>query len=242
MPEPAPAPDAYLRPALRPRALDSALQRRAVLAFLEEIGPTLSGVVLDVGCGHQPYRELLTGPQRGTQLYVGIDLPPTRYRSPDVVWEGTALPLRTASVDAAIATELLEHVPDPMPLLREVHRVLRPGGRLHLTVPYLWPLHDVPDDQYRYTPFALERILRAAGFDDIELRATGGWDASLAQMLGLWVRRRPMSRRLRAPLSIVLTPVVAALARLDRRPARFTESTMLTGISGWAGKRSASSR
>ena len=228
-----PGGDAHLRPAIRPATLDRALQRRAVVDFLHEIAPSLSGTVLDVGCGHQPYRSLVTATGAS---YVGLDLPPTRYRAPDVVWEGTAIPLRSDSVDCALATELLEHVPDPQPLLREVHRVLRPGGRLYLTVPYLWPLHDVPDDMYRYTPFALERALRAAGFDGVELRATGGWDASLAQLLGLWARRRPMSRRLRRPVSWALTPVVAALARADRRPDRFTESTMLTGLAGSAAK------
>ena len=224
---------AYLRTAIRPQSLDRAIQRRAILDFLHEITPSLSGTVLDVGCGHQPYRSLV---ESSGATYVGLDLPPSRYRAPDLIWEGTAIPLRSDSVDAALATELLEHVPDPQPLLREVRRVLRPGGRLYLTVPYLWPLHDVPDDMYRYTPFALERALRTARFDGIELRATGGWDASLAQLLGLWARRRPMSRWLRRPVSVALTPIVAALVRADARPSRFTESTMLTGLSGWATK------
>lgn len=191
----------------------------------------MSGTVLDVGCGHQPYRSLV---EQCGAAYVGLDLPPTRYRSPDLVWDGTAMPARGGSFEAVLATELLEHVPDPMPLLREVRRVLRPGGRLHFTVPYLWPLHDVPDDQYRYTPFALERVLRAAGFDDVEIRSTGGWDASLAQLLGLWARRRPMSRRLRRPVSIALTPIVRALVRVDTKPIQFTESTMITGLAGSA--------
>lgn len=226
--------DAYLRPAFRPRSLDSAVSRRAILSFLEQETPSLTGTVLDVGCGHQPYRSLLTAAP-GVDRYVGLDLPPTRYQRPDVVWEGTAMPLRTSSVDSAVATELLEHVPDPLPLLREVRRVLRPGGRLLLTVPFLWPLHDVPDDELRYTPFRLERILGDAGFTDVSLRAMGGWDASLAQLLGLWVRRRPMGRA-RKPLSWAATPVVAALARRDRPPARFGESTMITGIAGHAVK------
>jgi len=224
--------DAFLRPVFRPDSLDSTISRRAILRFLETQAPRLTGTVLDVGCGHQPYRSLLTAAP-GVDRYIGLDLPPTRYQRPDLVWEGTAMPLRTSSVDTALATELLEHVPDPGPLLREVHRVLRPGGRLLLTVPFLWPLHDVPDDELRYTPFRLERVLTDAGFADVSLQATGGWDASLAQLLGLWVRRRPMGR-VRTPLSWAMTPVVAALARRDRIPARFSESTMVTGIAGWA--------
>lgn len=226
--------DAFLRPVFRPASLDSVISRRAILRFLEEQLASLHGTVLDVGCGHQPYRSLLTGAP-GVERYIGLDLPPTRYQRPDLVWEGTAMPIRSGSVDVALATELLEHVPDPEPLLEEVCRVLRPGGRLLLTVPFLWPLHDVPDDELRYTPFRLERVLREAGFDEVDLHATGGWDASLAQLLALWARRRPMGR-VRTPLTWALTPVVAALARRDRPPARFTESTMITGIAGQAVK------
>lgn len=226
--------DAYLRPAFRPGSLDSVLSRRAILSFLDRQVPTLTGTVLDVGCGHQPYRSLFASAP-GVDRYIGLDLPPTRYQRPDLVWEGTAMPLRTSSVDTAVATELLEHVPDPRLLLAEVHRVLRPGGRLLLTVPFLWPLHDVPDDELRYTPFRLERVLGEAGFADVSLQAMGGWDASLAQLLALWVRRRPMGR-VRVPLSWAATPLVAALARRDRPPGRFTESTMITGLAGSAVK------
>lgn len=226
--------DAFLRPAFRPGSLDNVISRRAILRFLEAQLPTLRGTVLDVGCGHQPYKPLLTAAP-GVDRYIGLDLPPTRYQRPDVVWDGTAMPIRTGTVDVALATELLEHVPDPRPLLEEVRRVLRPGGRLLLTVPFLWPLHDVPDDELRYTPFRLERVLRDSGFGEVDLRAMGGWDASLGQLLALWARRRPMGR-LRTPLSWAVTPVVAALARRDRPPARFTESTMVTGIAGHAVK------
>ena len=53
----------------------------------------------------------------------------------------------------------------------------------------LWPLHDVPYDECRYTPFAIKRHLRNAGFEQFRLKPLGGWDASLAQMIGLWILR-----------------------------------------------------
>ena len=108
---------------------------------------------------------------------------------------------------------------------------------LFFTVPFLYPLHDVPHDEYRYTPFALERHFRNAGFTRLELKALGGWDASLAQMMGLWLRLRPMpSMRTRAILSRIAMPVVRYLAERDRPPQVFGEVTMLTGISGTAVK------
>jgi SAM-dependent methyltransferase len=226
----------YLDPRFEPDRLDRAIPRRATLDALRAHAPQLSGTVLDVGCGHQPYRSVITGPGTSTTAYIGLDLKPTIYQAPDLVWDGLAMPLASGSIDAAVATEILEHVPDPAPLLREVHRVLAPGAALFLTVPFLWPLHDVPYDEYRYTPFSLERKVREAGFDDVSVRALGGWDASLGQLLALWVRRRPMGHRKRKVLATALTPVVRRLARSDQPPATFGESTMLTALAAVAHK------
>jgi SAM-dependent methyltransferase len=170
------------------------------------------------------------------EQYLALDIPGCMYSSPSLHWDGLTMPLATDSVDCAIATEVLEHCPTPLSVLDEVHRVLRPGGVFFFTVPFLWPLHDVPNDEFRFTPFALRRLLGKAGFSEIELGALGGWDASLAQMVGLWVRRSPMSSRKRAILSMIALPIVRCLLRRDRPPAQFEESSMITGLWGAATK------
>jgi SAM-dependent methyltransferase len=150
---------------------------------------------------------------------------------PDLTWDGTRIPLDPTSVDSGMATEVLEHCPEPAVVLQEIHRVLRPGGVFFMTVPFLWPLHDVPHDEYRYTPFALDRLLRQAGFNERIIKPLGGWDASLAQMLGLWVTQRPMplwKRRIMRRLSL---PVVKWLLKHDHVPDP-RSSPMITGL--WA--------
>jgi SAM-dependent methyltransferase len=227
--------DAYLSPACLPSTLDSFGNRRLLLRALTEALPGFRGRLLDVGCGHQPYRGLLLSAPSQATAYIGLDLPDNIYRPPDLAWDGRRIPLHDASVDSALLTEVLEHCPDPPAVLEEVFRVLKPGAFLFLTVPFIWPIHTVPHDEYRYTPFALRRILENAGFPNPTIRATGGRHAVLACTLGLWVRRRALTSRVhvvtKALLSLLLWPVIWLLLKMDRRPEQFEESTMFVGLS-----------
>ena len=215
--------------------------RKAILAALRKAMPRFHGTFLDVGAGVQPYRNMITEGAPKITRYLGMDLETNAvagYRkvTQDLYWDGGTIPLDDSSVDSAMATEVLEHCPDPGAVLREIARVMRPGGVFFFTVPFLWPLHDVPYDEYRYTPFALERLVREAGFDEVVVRPHGGWDASLAQMIGLWARRRPMSDRKRNLVSRITLPVVRYLLRHDHVPDP-RSSPMVLGLSGTAVRR-----
>ena len=224
----------FLNPLCSSGTLDVFIVRRAILDALSSQLKNLHGTVVDVGCGYMPYKPLVLASPSRAERYIGIDLHENIYRSPDLEWDGSAIPLKEKSVDCALATEVFEHCPEPELVMRETLRVLKPGGLLFLTVPFLWPLHCVPYDEYRYTPFSLERHLRKAGFEQIKLTALGGWDRSLAQMIGLWTLRRPMSTRKRAIFSRLAVPFVRYLAKHDTLPTEFYEGSMITGISATA--------
>jgi len=197
--------------------------------------PSFSGRFLDVGAGNQPYRSLIEG-QTSVGEYVPLDLHDNGpYKRAENTWDGVSMPFEDSVFESAMATEVLEHCPRPNVTLGEIHRVLKPGGFLFLTVPFLWPLHDCPHDEYRYTPWSLERHLKEAGFTDIKLWPTGGWDASLAQTIGLWVRRRPMSERKRSWLSHMLLPVIKKLIERDKPVDEFHHGFyLMPGIAGTA--------
>ena len=135
-------------------------------------------------------------------------------------------------MDCAICAEVLEHCSEPEKVIKEIYRVLKPSGVLFFTVPFIWPLHEVHYDEYRYTPFSIERHLLNSGFSDIKIEAQGGWDASLAQMLGLWVRRRPMGKINRKMLSKLIFPLYKYLVNKDLVLANLSESVMMTGLVG----------
>jgi SAM-dependent methyltransferase len=137
----------FLAPRCGPYSLDSFHARKSILDAIRCALPLFRGTVLDVGCGHMPYKNfLLASPSRVTN-YIGLDLAGGPYcNRPDLTWDGNQLPLPDNAVNCALATEVLEHCPDPGNVLREMNRVLKPGGWVLITVPFLWPLHDVPYD------------------------------------------------------------------------------------------------
>lgn len=220
--------------------LDRYYIRTSIFKGLKETLPKLKGNLLDIGCGKMPYKKYLLE-NSAVEKYVGLDIETAlEYDSaikPDFTWDGKTMPFESNSFNCSFGTEVLEHCPEPEIVLKEVFRVLKPEGIFFFTVPFLWNLHEVPHDAYRYTPFSLERHLKNAGFSDIEIKATGGWHASMAQMLGLWVRRGPMANNKRYWLSLVLKPVIHFLIKMDKtKQVTFKEGQMITGLYGTAKK------
>jgi 2-polyprenyl-3-methyl-5-hydroxy-6-metoxy-1,4-benzoquinol methylase len=225
--------------------IDNYFIRNKILLELIKFLPSVNGAILDVGCGEMPYKPLIVNFNDRISSYIGLDIENPQYQSdkkPDLFWDGNRIPLENSSVDCAMATELFEHLPDLETVLLEIMRVLKPGGKLFFTVPFLWPLHDAPQDEYRYTPFSLKRIIEQAGFTDTDIKALGGWDASLAQMMGLWLKRSPMEDGMRQEFIEQLFPFYKNLLTSEqgRVPLTFDamskQNIMITGLHGTAVK------
>jgi len=236
--------NAFLSPTMSVTTMDTYWIRKSILRGLQEYLKDCSGVLLDVGCGEMPYKSLILRQPEITR-YLGLDIENPTYQAklkPDIIWDGTRIPLTDESVDCAVATEVFEHIPNLVSTLQEIFRVLKPGGRIFFTVPFLWPLHDMPQDEYRYTPFSLKRVIQQSGYSNIDIKAHGDWDASLAQMIGLWVTRSPMESNKRTEYMQLLYPFYQQLVANAETSTPLTyekmssESTMITGLYGTAAK------
>lgn len=149
--------------------------------------------LLDVG-GHK-------GPARG-QFCLGrfplkvVAVNLTRRYPPDVQGNAADLPLRGATFEAVLCSEVLEHVPDPRPVLREAHRVLVPGGRLIICVPFLHQIHPDPLDYGRYTDAYWSEQLTHAAFQVACIERQGQYWSVLVDMVRAYCSYRLATARL----------------------------------------------
>lgn len=220
--------------------MDRYIARKSIKESLQLALGKFSGHLLDIGCGKMPYKKFICD-NATVSKYTGLDIETALIydpnSKPDFFWNGKTMPFENNQFNCALATEVLEHCPDPEIVLKETYRVLKKDGVLFFTVPFLWTLHEVPNDEYRYTPFSIKRHLENSGFKNIEIKALGGWHASFAQMIGLWVRRSPMSKHKRKFLSRVLFPIYKYLLKKGRKnKVKFVEGQMITGLYGFAYK------
>ena len=161
------------------------LARRGLARALRELAPQLSGPLLDVGCGTQPYRALFSAAQ-----YTGLELdtPENRaHKQADAFYDGERFPFPDASFEALLCNQVLEHVFEPARFLAECRRVLRDGGRLLLSVPFVWDEHEQPRDYARYSSFGLRHLLEQNGFAVLEAHKTVANAALLFQLANAYV-------------------------------------------------------
>lgn len=145
--------------------------------------------ILDVGAGTCPYRPLFAHCEYRThdfKKYDGIKLGnTTAYGQIDYESEITKIPVPDQSFDVILCTEVLEHVPEPIEAVREMMRILKPGGTLFLTAPLGSGLHQLPFHFYGgYTPEWYRYVAKKFGFEVNEISPNGGYFKLLAQECG----------------------------------------------------------
>jgi len=150
---------------------------------------------------------------------INIDFYP--FRNVDIVANAASLPLKDNSVDAIVCESLLEHVADPIQVVAEIKRVLKPGGLTYITAPFIASFHSSPNDYYRWTQQGLREMM--AGFEEKESGVMYGPTSAFLSVFNEWlsVVLSFGSRRLQQILAIALTIITSPLKLLDYLVARF---------------------
>ena len=164
--------------------------------------------LLDVGCGEMPYLALF---EPHAKEVVGLDAVPNPRAS--LVGAIEAIPAPDASFDVVLCAQVLEHVDDPARGVAELHRVLRPGGRVLLSTHGTIVYHPNPVDYWRWTGAGLERLFRENGdWHSVTVSAGSGTASTLAMLNAIYLEH--VLRR--TPLRPLRGAVVSGLNRLAR--------------------------
>lgn len=181
------------------------------------VGRHAAGRVIDVGCSDQRIRAYLTD----SSYYLGLDYYTTATQwydtRPTVFGDAHALPIAASAFDSALLLDVMEHLENPAKCLAEIGRILRPGGKLLLKVPFMYPIHDAPRDFGRWTEYGLDRLARDNGFTALEIRRFGK-PVETAALIANISRARTVMRWLASgnPLALLglLLPFAILLANL----------------------------
>lgn len=156
--------------------------RKRLYQAMKEMAPDLNGRLLDFGCGSKPYKRLC----KNVSEYIGVDMENEghdhRTEDVDFYYDGKTLPFENASFDAILCSEVLEHVPDLDATLTELNRVLKQGGKMLITVPFVWPEHELPYDFRRFTAGGLMQTAEKHGFQVVKTKKIGKFYEVITQM------------------------------------------------------------
>jgi SAM-dependent methyltransferase len=157
--------------------------REPLARWLDAEGRAARGLrVLDVGCGVKPYLPFFAAASE----YVGADLPGNPHA--DLVGSAEQLPIDDGAFDLVLCLQVLEHVDDPAAVIRELHRVTRPGGRVLLSTHGVQVYHPSPEDHWRWTHTGLQRLLETNGsWSSVTVTPGAGTCACLGMLLATYI-------------------------------------------------------
>lgn len=181
-----------------------------------QLSPMLTGRLLDVGCGAKPYQSLFA-----VDIYIGLDIDSEVTRKSgvaDQLYDGGKFPFEEAEFDSILCNQVLEHVFNPDEFLGEIVRVLKPGGRLLLTVPFVWDEHEQPYDYARYSSYGLRALFEKQGLKVLQHKKLGADVSILFQLANAYLFK--VTQGLPRPLNLLLTMPVMAFINVTGLLAR----------------------
>lgn len=154
--------------------------------------------VLDAGAGSGPYRHHFDHANYEAADFQQV--PGKTYSGNHYVCDLAEIPVTDGRYDLVLFSQVLEHMAEPLAVLRELHRVLKPGGRIWASAPLFYEEHEQPYDFYRYTQFGFCRLFEQAGFGDLEIDWLEGYLGTVSYQLDVAARAARGRWRYVAPM------------------------------------------
>ncbi|MBX2964259.1 MAG: methyltransferase domain-containing protein [Cyclobacteriaceae bacterium] len=160
--------------------------RLRLVQFIKKYSHELDGRLLDFGSGAKPYRKLFQVTE-----YIGVDIEKSGHHHGDsmvdVYYDGKNIPFNADYFDSCFSSEVFEHVFNLPEIIRELNRVIKPHGKLLITIPFAIHEHETPYDYARYTSFGITDLLEKNGFEVIRVDKTNNYIEALFQLMVWYV-------------------------------------------------------
>ncbi len=184
----------------------STYRRNLLDLYLNQNKKLFHGMVLDIGGGRE--RGEFKPPK--VKKWIKADI--NKNLNSDVICDVHNLCFKDNSIDVIKATELFEHVRYPEKGLKECYRVLKGGGHMIISIPFMFPIHADPHDYYRYTEMKWRDLLNQTGFKIEKLIIMGRFFTVFADMIKTLMKSMPKGIR---HLSYILIPFLNLIIKLD---------------------------
>jgi SAM-dependent methyltransferase len=168
------------------------------------LSPSANEVVLNLGCGPSSVVH---------QQVLNADIFP--FNNVDLVCDAETMPLRDDCVDKIMNLAMLEHVRNPIGVVAEMYRVMRPGGEVLCYVPFLQPFHAAPHDYQRWTAVGAKELFSA--YSSVEVSVGAGSTSALLWVFLEWLSTLLSlgSQKLKDLLFMVLMVLLSPIKLLD---------------------------
>lgn len=186
--------------------------RKNLYEFISDSAAMASGLegrFLNIGAGGEVDSTLRS---HGVD-FISIDI--DEKRGPDLVMDACDLAFEDNDFAAIFSIEVLEHIPTPHVAVSEMLRVLKPGGLVFLSTPFVFGIHDAPHDYFRYTRYGLQYLFR--DFEIIRLEERNSYIEGLCVILLRLVMAEDKKSRNFGIASAVLLAVLSPVVFLARK-------------------------
>lgn len=185
--------------------------RKYLENFLKELSEKLPDDIhlLDAGAGKCEYKKFFNHVKYESADFCQVS--EKKYGEIDYICDLSSIPVENERFNVVICTQVLEHIPEPVNVLKEFNRILKTDGKLYLSAPLFYEEHEVPYDFYRYTQYGLKYLLEKTGFEIEKIEHLEGYFGVMSYQFNKIFQNMPVFIKSNIFLGVVLFPFLVLL-------------------------------